>query len=89
MSNVYSVPQSGTLTVTFTNSSGTRTLGEDCKYCLELALELCQKEEKIKELEEKIRIAVMALTEASEYNNTDDVNGFAGSIAKEDLEKLK
>lgn len=41
------------------------------------------------ELKAKLKITIEALTEASEYNNYDDVNGFAGSVAKEALEKIK
>lgn len=41
------------------------------------------------QLAEKLRIATEALEEASEWNRVDDVNGEAGRIAKQALEKLK
>lgn len=41
------------------------------------------------QLAEKLRIATEALKEASEWNRVDDVNGEAGRIAKQALEKLK
>lgn len=44
--------------------------------------------EKYCKLEEALRIAKDALREASEYHNTDDVNGEAGYICYKALDKI-
>lgn len=62
---IYSVPQSGIYTVTSGDTSVTKQLGEGCQHCVNLSLDLCQKEEKIAELEYKLKIATDLLENMS------------------------